>query len=131
MANRQVKNNQQTVRFHVDDILCSHIDPEVNTEFYRWSEKKYGGLKPVKVKRGKIHEFLGMTMNFEKTPGAVHIEQDGHVLDMLESFPEELSGKALTPAANDLFMTGAGGLLSESKREVFHSIVANGLFVEK
>ena len=39
VANRQVKNNQQTVRFHVDDILCSHIDPKVNTEFHRWSEK--------------------------------------------------------------------------------------------
>ena len=50
---------------------------------------------------------------------------------MLESFPEEFTGKVLTPAANDLFFVGVGRLLSDSQREIFHSIVAKGIFVAK
>ena len=50
---------------------------------------------------------------------------------MLKTFSEELTGKVLTPAANDLFFAGAGGLLRDSQREIFHSIVAKGIFVAK
>ena len=103
VANRLVNKKQQTIRFHVDDILASHMEPEVNSEFYRWCMRKYGELKPVKVKRGKVHDFLGMRLDFARTPGAVHVIQEGHLKDMLESFEGELTRKALTPAANDLF----------------------------
>ena len=33
IANRSVKGKQHTIRFHVDDIMSSHIDPSVNDEF--------------------------------------------------------------------------------------------------
>ena len=72
VANKIVNNSQQTIRFHVDDLLSSHRDPKVNTEFARWAQKKYGDLKPVKVKRGKIHDFLGMTLDFS-IPGECHV----------------------------------------------------------
>ena len=65
--------------------------------------RKYVELKPVKVKRGKVHDFLGIRLDFARTPGAVHVIQEGHLKDMLESFEGELTRKALTPAANDLF----------------------------
>lgn len=131
VANRLVKGKQQTIRFHVDDILASHMDAEVNSEFYCWCMKQYGKLKPVKVKRGKVHDFLGMRLDFGRTPGAVHIIQEEHVKDMLESFQGELSGKALTPAANDLFLIGAGRLLGEKRKEMFHTVVAKGIFIGK
>ena len=60
VANQLVKGKQQTIRFQVEDILSSHLDPEVNSEFYQWCMSKYGGLKSVKLKRGKVHDFLGM-----------------------------------------------------------------------
>ena len=30
IANRMVNGKQHTVRFHVDDLLLSHVDPKVN-----------------------------------------------------------------------------------------------------
>ena len=33
VANRIVDGKQHTVRFHVDDILSSHVDRNVNDEF--------------------------------------------------------------------------------------------------
>ena len=101
VANRVVNGKQQTIRFHVDDILTSHMEAEVNSEFYRWCMEKYGKLKPVKVKRGKVHDFLGMRLDFARTPGAVHVIQEEHLKDMLETFEGKLTGKALTPAVND------------------------------
>ena len=34
VANRVVENKQQTVRFHVDDILSSHMNKKVNDDFH-------------------------------------------------------------------------------------------------
>ena len=42
VANRKVKGKQQTVRFHVDDLMSSHVDSKVNDEFLKWLNKMYG-----------------------------------------------------------------------------------------
>ena len=39
VANKQVKGKQQTVRFHVDDLMSSHVDSKVNDEFAKWLNK--------------------------------------------------------------------------------------------
>jgi len=36
VANKMVNGKQHTIRFHVDDLMCSHVDPEVNTKFLKW-----------------------------------------------------------------------------------------------
>jgi len=33
VANKMVNGKQCTIRFHADDLMCSHVDPEVNTKF--------------------------------------------------------------------------------------------------
>ena len=33
VANKMVKGKQHTVVFHVDDLKCSHVDPQVNDNF--------------------------------------------------------------------------------------------------
>ncbi len=45
VANLVINNKQHTVRFHVDDILSSHVDPGVNDAFLKWLNQKYGSLK--------------------------------------------------------------------------------------
>ena len=50
---------------------------------------------------------------------------------MVKTFPEELKGKVLTPAAANLFERGPGGLLVKEKREIFHTITAKALFISK
>ena len=83
VANREVDGSQHTIRYHVDDVILSHCNSKVNDDFARWADKFYGRLKPVEVRQGKVHEYLGMTMDFQKSPGKVHVSQHSHVRDLL------------------------------------------------
>ena len=71
VANREVEGSQHTIRYHVDDVISSHLNSKVNDDFAKWANKVYGKLKPVEVHRGRIHEYLGMTMDFKRSPGKV------------------------------------------------------------
>ena len=73
-----VNGKQQTIRFHVDDLLSSHVDPKVNDDFLKWMNDTYGSLKECKCTRGKIHNYLGMTLDFSKK-GKVKIRMDDYV----------------------------------------------------
>ena len=57
---------QQKVNWHVDDFKSSHVNPKVNDKFTEWCEETYGSdnLVHVKVIGGKIHNYLGMIMDF-------------------------------------------------------------------
>ena len=39
IANQMVNGKQQTIKFHVDDLLSSHQQREVNDEFLKWLNK--------------------------------------------------------------------------------------------
>ena len=49
VANRMIKGAQQTVRFHVDDLMSSHKDKAINDEFLEWCNSKYGSYGEVKA----------------------------------------------------------------------------------
>ena len=93
--------------------------------------KEYGKSKPVTTQRGKQHKFFGITLDFGIEVGACHVIQESHIKDMLEVWPDKLKGNSPTPAGQDLFKRGAGGLLSDAKMELFHTVVAKGIFVTK
>ena len=132
VCNRLIKKQQHTVRFHVDDLMSSHVDKGVNDEFFKWLNEKYGGHGEVKVMRGKTHDYLGMTFDFN-TKGKVKMDMNIYVKQMIEEFREKykLDGVAETPAACDLFSPGTGEMLNNKKREDFHTFVAKGLFASK
>ena len=104
----------------MDDLLSLHRDPEVNLEFACWAQKKYEDLKPVKVKRGKIHDFLGMRLDFS-VPGECHISQENHIGKLVSEWPKKIKSddKIHTPAANNLFEVRTGDLLDEKHKGIF------------
>jgi hypothetical protein len=61
IANRKVNGSTHSVKFHVDDLKSSHIDPKVNDQFHKWLNDKYRQCREVKATRGKVHDYLGMT----------------------------------------------------------------------
>lgn len=117
IANREVDGSQHTIRYHVDDVISSHLNSKVNDDFAKWANQVYGKLKRVEVHRGEYHEYLGMRMDFQKSPGRVHVSQHLHVKDFLESWPEKLekSGITKTPAPAKIFVKGGGGLLCQER----------------
>ena len=69
VANKIVDNAQLTVVWHVDDLKASHVDAGGVTRISVWLQKTYerlfdDGLGAMKLKRGKIHEYLGMKLDF-------------------------------------------------------------------
>ena len=71
-----------------------------------------------------------MVLDFSEK-GECHVIQDEHVSNMIDGWPEDIDEKdvSITPASNSLFEVGDSGLLSDSKREMFHKTVAKGIFV--
>lgn len=132
VANRIVNGKQHTIRFHVDDVMSSHINPKVNDKFENWLNRNYGGLKKVTSTRGKVHDYLGMTFDFS-VKGKVKIKMDDYVEKMINSFPEKLKSTDIqsTPASNDLFLEGQSRDLPLKKAKDYHNTVAKGLFLCK
>ena len=69
MANKQVKGEQLTVCFHVDNCKISQLIPKVvdKTIDWLWSEYEHvfeGGTGEMKVHCGKTHNYLGMSLDF-------------------------------------------------------------------
>ena len=84
VASKMVDGKQHLIRFHVDNVLSSHVNEKVNDQFAEWAQKTYGKLKPMEVVRGKIHTFLGMTLDFT-IKGECHVLQEDHIRDIVSS----------------------------------------------
>ena len=133
VANKMVNGKQQTVCWHVDDLKVSHVDSRVNDVFLQWIKDTYGAIGEVKVTRGKIHEYLGMKLDFS-VKGQVSIDMVDYIQSMVENFPQEcLDGaKVASPCNENLFKVhDASPNLPKELAEQFHTTTAQGLFVCK
>ena len=66
-------------------------------------QDKYGNKAPLTVTRGKVYEYLGMTIDYSDK-GMVKFTMLKYVEDILKECPADLiKGTAASPAANHLF----------------------------
>jgi hypothetical protein len=96
-------------------------------------QAKYGTVDaPVTVTTGRIHEYLGMTLDYTER-GKVVINMDHYVDELLESIPNDMGdGIATTPAATHLYEINSNAeKLKQEKIEIFHTITAKLLFLSK
>ena len=130
VANRMVRGKQFTVCWHVDDVKASHDTQEALDEFAEWVQELYGEYSDVKVTRGKEHNYLGAKLIFEDD--GVIVDMRKYLQEMLDEFPDELTGNAKTPANDNLFRVLDGATpLSREKSIAFHSIVMKAMFMSK
>ena len=79
---------------------------------------------PLTVTRGRVHEYLGITLDFSMN-GKVTINMQEHIKGLLEEAPSDTNGEASTPAVNHLFViTETFNLLNNAQSELFHSMSA-------
>ena len=131
VANKTVNGKQITIVWHVDDLKISHVDKDVVTEYITKLQERYGKEAPLTIRRGKIHDYLGMVLDYSKT-GKVRIDMLQYIEALLESLPSEYNGDAVTPAAGHLLdVDEACKKLSETDAAHFHTIVAKLLFLCK
>jgi hypothetical protein len=137
VANKTINGKQCTIVWHVDDLKVSHVDPNVVTTVLESLDAPYGqelvGGKraPVTINRGKVHDYLGMTLDYTEA-SSVKIDMTEYVGKILDEIPEDMNGTATSPAADHLFQIIDGiKLLGEANSDFFHATVAKLLFLCK
>ena len=81
----------------------------------------------MKVQWGKVHHYLGMTMDF-RVPGEIQITMYDYIKKLIDSFPEDMIGSKHTAAPEHLFRTDEEAIkLLKDTEELFHKITAQVL----
>ena len=129
-----INGKQCTIIWHVDDLKISHEDPAVVTVIIRQLNDKYGKIIPMISTRGKIHKYLGISINFTDT-GKVKITIYDYVDKMISELPTKMIGESATPTSNHLFEIrdddDTDQLLTPELSEEFHHLVVKTLFLSK
>ena len=131
VANKLVNGKQCTILWHVDNIKWSHVDVAVIEEVLQQLEGAYCCKAPLVVTRGKVHEYLGMTLDFT-IAGICRICMADYIIEILDDLPDAMSGTAITSAANHLFTVNATTeKLNDTDSQFFHHNTAKLLFLSK
>ena len=62
--NKMVNGEQITIQFHVDDLKVSHKEQSVLDEFFKDVKDEFGQEDELMVKKGLVHEYLGITIDY-------------------------------------------------------------------
>jgi hypothetical protein len=126
VANKMVNGTQMTIRWHVDDLMISHVS---HAKIMKIVEeiKNINGENLIK-NVGKVHDYLVMTFDFSFTK-EVKVNMWDYMRKVIKEFPEEIMGVCTTPAGDYLFkVCDDGKKLNKEQAESFHHTVYQLLF---
>ena len=131
VTNKLIQGSQCTVLWHIDDLKILHIDSNAVDAVIILLHNEFGQEGPLTLTCGKIHDYLGMTLDFS-TPQKVQIQMYDFINKMLVDLPINMDGTARTPAADHLFtVSPTPKLLPEETAIMFHHNMAKLLFLCK
>ncbi|CAJ1944996.1 unnamed protein product [Cylindrotheca closterium] len=127
VANGIFEGKQCTICWYVDDNKISHVNPKVVDDVIKKIESKFG---PMSQTRGDKHDFLGMELKYKK--GKLTIGLKKHILKAINTFDEDITRNAASPAKGYLFDVWPDAQkLDEKKADCFHSVVQSLLYVSR
>jgi hypothetical protein len=139
VANKMIDGKQMTVCFHVDDCKISHVDSKAVDKMIDWLKENYeviweDGTGHMKVSRGKVHKYLGMTLDYS-VDGQVSITMIPYIEEILAAYKEaepNSTGTKSSAAPEDLFRIDTDcEKLDPKKAKLFHNLVAKTLYATK
>ena len=65
-----INGKQCTILWYIYDLKISHVEPDVLFDIMKDINDQHGHISPPTITRGKIHDYLGMMINFS-SPGKV------------------------------------------------------------
>jgi type IV secretory pathway ATPase VirB11/archaellum biosynthesis ATPase len=127
-----INGKQCTILWHVDNIKLSRKDKNGVTSVLSQIDYTYGKEAPLTVTRGKIRNYLGMTIDFSNK-AKVRFTMIDNIQEMLDKQPNNMEvGEAVTVAAEHLFTADEDGTkLSNEDVTVFHHMTAKMLYLSK
>jgi hypothetical protein len=139
IANKMIEGDQRTICFHVYDCKLSHCKTKVMDSMIEYLWKEYesifkDGSGAMKVSRGEIHKYLGMTLDYTLR-GHVEITMFDYIDDILTAVgkAEPKGGGTNRSAAPDsLFKVDENcEKIKQDKDVEFHNLVAKTLYSTK
>ena len=132
MVNKTIDDHQITMAWHMDDLKVSHVDAREVLKFIQQMEKTFGKDTPLAVSRGRTHDYLGMTVDFQNK-GKVQIDMEHYIDMMLHNAPKEMDGVSSTPSSAHLFKTNPEDpkLLGDEQKKTFVHLVMQGLYLSQ
>ena len=121
-----------TICWHMDDLKVSPKDENAVTALAEKLAELYG--LNTTVSRGKVHEYLGMDIDWDNVPGTMIVSMIKYLKTVIEELPEVLRVTKDSPTGDHLFTVREDGkrkLLPEEQASQFHHTVAQILFLCK
>jgi hypothetical protein len=130
--NKTINGEQVTIQFNVDDLEISHKEQSVLDVILNDLDLKFGTKKEaLTASTGLIHDYLGITINFDE-PHKVKFTMIDYLEDILSEMPSDMEGIAITPAQDDLFTVDESSpLLNVKDADFYHRTTARLLFAAK
>ena len=118
VANKMVNGTQMTIRWHVDDLMISHVSQDKIMKVVQGIKDIYGENLAETV--GTVHNYLGMTFDYSFTR-EVRVNMWDYLGKVIKEFPEEITGTCVTPAGDHLFKVREDRRkLNEELADAFH-----------
>ena len=132
VMNKMIDGKQMTVGWHVDDLKISHVDKKEVDDIIAKLESEFGKETPLTVHRGKVHDYLGMIIDFSD-PGKVIFSMHEYIERLLDEAPADLmKGSCSSPAAHHLFAVNPDcEKLDSATAILYHHITAQLLYLGK
>ena len=131
VANKIVNGKTCTIVWHVDDLKISHADSSVVDDVIESLRSEFGKVGELTVNRGKVHEYLGMELDFSDE-NSFTVSMEKYFDEVLKDLPEDMDGTAVSPAAEHLFKTRDDvAKLDEERAALFHRVTAQLLFASQ
>ena len=131
--NAMIEGKQCTIVFHVDDLKLSHMCPIVVSNIIKKFDKAYATIDKLTIRRGKVHEYLGMTIDF-RSIGEVKLNMYDMIQKLINDLPDDMIGKKNTAAPSYLFDTSNDDecpRLNKERKDTFHTINARALYISR
>jgi hypothetical protein len=132
VVNKMVDGKQLTVAWHVDDLKILHVSAKVVDDLITDLDSEFGKETPLSKLRGKVHDYLWMTLDFS-VPGQVTVTMIDYIKMICMDLPKDMVGKAATPAANHLFRVDDedAAPLDKDRADVFVHLTMQLLFLSQ
>jgi hypothetical protein len=131
-VNKVVNDKQCTIVWYVDDLKISHEDPSVVGKYIDMIRQEFGSKMDLPVRQGKIHDYLGIQVDFCEDH-KVKLTIYDYIEEQIKETPAELmKGSSVTPAANHMFLVNPECTkLNDVDAALYHYLMAKLLYLSK